>query len=46
LVSFVSPVDAATVQNAEAYVLFYRKNSSAMEELRENIRLLTQAILA
>jgi hypothetical protein len=37
-------VDAATVQNAEAYVLFYRKNGDSLDHLREEIRMLIQAI--
>lgn len=40
--SLVSLVDATTVQNAEAYVLFYRKTNTVMDLLREEIRLLTQ----
>jgi len=36
--SFVRPVDAATVAQAEAYVLFYRKNSGVMELLRGKVQ--------
>jgi len=36
--SFVRPVDASTVGQAEAYVLFYRKNSGAMEALRSKLQ--------
>ena len=42
--SFVSQVDATTVQNSEAYVLFYRKSSNTMDQLRDQIRMLIQAI--
>lgn len=35
--SFVRPVDAATVAAAEAYVLFYRKNSGGMDNLRGKV---------
>jgi len=35
--SFVRPVDATTVAAAEAYVLFYRKNSGGMDNLRGKV---------
>jgi len=35
--SFVRPVEPSTVANAEAYVLFYRKNSGGMEGLRSKV---------
>ena len=35
--SYVTKVEAATVMNAEAYVLFYRKNGN-MEPLREELQ--------
>ena len=36
--SYVSKVEAATVMNAEAYVLFYRKNNLRIEPLREEVQ--------
>ena len=36
--SYVTKVDAATVMNAEAYVLFYRKNNFNMEPRREELQ--------
>ena len=36
--SYVSKVEAATVMNAEAYVLFYRKNNLKIEPLREEVQ--------
>ena len=36
--SYVTKVEAATVMNAEAYVLFYRKNNYNMEPLREELQ--------
>ena len=36
--SYVTKVEAATVMNAEAYVLFYRKNSMRIEPLREEVQ--------
>lgn len=43
--SSVTKVDPATVMAAEAYVLFYRKNGSGNEQMREAMqRLLSQAL--
>ena len=36
--SYVTKVEPATVMNAEAYVLFYRKNNFNMEPLREELQ--------
>ena len=36
--SCVTKVEPATVMNAEAYVLFYRKNCTRMEPLREDVQ--------
>ena len=36
--SYVTKVEAAVVMNAEAYVLFYRKNNFNMEPRREELQ--------
>ena len=36
--SYVTKVEAAAVMNAEAYVLFYRKNNFNMEPRREELQ--------
>jgi len=37
--SIVSEVDPATVSNAEAYVLFYKKNGDELDDIRNEVKL-------